>query len=78
MICSAECGFAPYASSACGKVLSEPWSDELFSRAVEEIAENYTERKAHAVAHARTVDFTRRADEAVDALENFVRTKDAK
>lgn len=78
VICSAECGFAPYASAACGKVLSEPWSDELFSRAVEEIAENYHERKAHAVAHARTVDFTRRADEAVDALENFVRTKDAK
>lgn len=71
VICSDECGFAPYAEQAGGFVLPLPWQDKTFTETVEELCLKRETFLKHAAEYAKTVDFTRRADCAIDAVEEF-------
>lgn len=75
VICSDECGFAPYAELAGGFVLPLPWKDETFTAAMTEVCLNREKHLVQAEKYARTVDYTRRADCAVDEIENFANRK---
>ena len=70
-ICSSECGFKNYVQDAGGTVLPEIWSDSTFSAQLTDTLKNRDAKLKHAVAYSSKVDFTRRADCAVDAMELF-------
>ena len=75
VIASGECGFANFVSEAGSTALSEPWSQERFNLALKGMLSVHEKCLKHAVEYSRKVDFTRRADCAVDLLEEFYRSK---
>lgn len=70
-ICSSECGFKNFVQDSGGTVLPEKWSDSAFSDALADTLINRDEKLLHAINYSTQVDFTRRADCAVDAMERF-------
>ena len=75
VISSSECGFAGYASQAGGIVLPETWSDSAFTDALTKIFLNREKYLQHAVEYSAAVDYTRRADCAIDIMEKFAERK---
>ena len=71
VISSSECGFANYAAQSGGIVLPEEWRDQAFTEALERIFTHRNEYLQHAIEYSKTVDFTRRADCAIDIMEKF-------
>ena len=75
VIASSECGYAKYASEAGSIVLPSKWSDAAFTDAIKKI---YLERKGYlsrAIEYSSTVDHTRRAEVAIDIMEEFSKRK---
>ena len=75
VITSSECGFAGYAAQAGSIVLPEKWSDSAFTNAIAEIFLNRDKYLQHAIEYSSTVDYTRRADCAIDIMEKFAERK---
>ena len=71
VICSGECGFADYVAASGSTVLSEPWSQEHFDLALQGMLKAHRQCLQHAIKYSRSVNFTGRADCAVDILEKF-------
>ena len=74
-ICSSDCGFKNYVKDADGIVLPEIWSDTAFAEALCSMLKNRDAKLKYAAEYSKTVDFTRRADCAVDAMEQFAANK---
>ena len=70
-ICSSDCGFKNFVQDSGGVVLPEIWSDSAFSDALDDMLKNRDAKLLHAIAYSSQVDFTRRADCAVDEMEKF-------
>ena len=70
-ICSADCGFKNHVEEANGTVLPKKWSDAAFAEALGTMLKERDARLKYAAQYSLTVDFTRRADCAVDAMEQF-------
>lgn len=72
VLCTENCGFANYVTESGGAVLPEPFDEGAFERLLEEILTSpgrlETMRSA-AEAYGASADFYRRADAAVDCLE---------
>lgn len=72
VLCTENCGFANYVTESGGAVLPEPFDEGAFERLLEEILTSpgrlETMRNA-AEAYGASADFYRRADAAVDCLE---------
>ncbi len=71
LIASGVCGFRNIVEEAGCPVLPEPWDQEIFVRTIASILEHLDEYAHRALTHASTVDFRRRADTAVDLMEQF-------
>ncbi len=74
-ICSSDCGFKNHVEEANGIVLPEVWSDTAFSEALSSMLRERDTKLEYAAGYSKTVDFTRRADCAVDAMEQFAANK---
>ena len=70
-ICSSDCGFKNFVQDSGGVVLPEVWSDSAFSAALDDMLKNREAKLRHAINYSSQVDFTRRADCAVDEMEKF-------
>lgn len=75
VLCSEVCGFSDFVAESGGVVVPEPWEESAFSRALEEMLSRIGEYRARAVSHCAGHDFFRRAEAAVDQLEEFVRRR---
>lgn len=73
LIASGACGFRNIVADAGCPVLPEPWNQADFNRTLARMLERLDEVARHAENYAATVDFCRRADVAVDFLEQFGR-----
>ena len=51
--------------------VAEPWNQGAFNRSLAEVLEHQDEYRERALKHASEVDFCRRADVAVDFMEQF-------
>ena len=71
LISSGVCGFRNFVEDAGCPVVAEPWNQGAFNRSLVEILEHQDEYRERALKHASEVDFCRRADVAVDFMEQF-------
>lgn len=71
LISSGVCGFRNFVEDAGCPVVAEPWNQGAFNRSLAEVLEHQDEYRERALKHASEVDFCRRADVAVDFMEQF-------
>lgn len=72
VLCTANCGFADYVVESGGAVFPEPFDERAFLHLLEEILTSpgrLENMRSAAVAYGETADFYRRAEVAVDLLE---------
>ncbi len=68
-IASGACGFAPLVAAAGGGVVPEPFAQKACNFMVAQFLATCEARRKQAIAYAKTVDFTRRAEVAVEEME---------
>ncbi|MCQ2353326.1 MAG: glycosyltransferase family 4 protein [Victivallaceae bacterium] len=69
VIASGACGFAPLVAAANGGVVPEPFDQNVCNQMIAEFLSEIDTRRSQAILYAGNVDFTRRADAAVDEME---------
>ncbi len=75
VLCSEVCGFSNFVAEAGGVVIPEPWEEHTFCRILAETLRNIGQYRENAIRRCAEKDFTRRAEVAVDQLEEFVRAR---
>lgn len=76
VVCTEECGFSNFVKDSGGIVVSSPFSKPEFLTAVTDSLEHHVERRRHAIEFAGCVDYTTRAQVALDFLEAFAKSKE--
>ncbi len=73
VITSGVCGFAPLVADADGVVIGDEasWDQAKFEKQFNEVIAHAEARRAAAIEYSAKVDFTRRAEVAVDQLEQL-------
>ena len=69
VIASGACGFAPLVATANGGVVPEPFDQNVCNQMIAKFLSEIDTRRTQAILYAGNVDFTRRADAAVDEME---------
>lgn len=75
VLCTQECGFSNYVHDASGFVVPEGASQDILNTVLAEALPHLPEAALRTRNYADTADFYRRADTAVDALEQFVKSR---
>lgn len=75
VLCSEECGFSNFVRDAAGLVVPEGAPQSVLNTMLAEALPRLSELSARTRRYAETADFYRRADIAIDALEEFVKKR---
>lgn len=73
VLCSEECGFSNFVREASGLVVPKDAPQSVLNAMLADALQRLPELAERTRRYAETADFYRRADVAVDALENFCR-----
>lgn len=69
IICSGECGFSELVAASGGGVVPENFDQQIFSEMVKSFLENSDELRRKAIEYSAKVDYTHRAETALDVVE---------
>lgn len=75
VLCSGVCGFSDFVAEAGGVVVPEPWNERTFQEQLRLMLSQLDEYRARAVSRCAGHDFFRRAEAAVDQLEEFTQLR---
>ena len=72
VVCSGECGFSDLVEASGGRVVPENFDQEVFNQLVAAAAGDLERLQRNAIEYSAKVDYTRRAEAALDAVESSV------
>ena len=77
VVCSGECGFADLVEASGGSVVPKNFDQGIFDQLVAAALGDLDDLRRKAIEYSATVDYTRRAETALDAVESFVARRNA-